>query len=230
MHGTHTGGTVGALRNDKGKCYAVRPCAGLLQHLQLVMLLSCVYWQWMLGNKGAQTPAVACCSLCRGYGNSVRLPSRTAQRPLSFMPAACEQILAVSNCSETLPDPIRYNWRKRWHDCICSSPIHPHPIQQAQNPHPFLKPVPTGAFKGFVSLFDAAMTMAAVATAGVVGVSASGAQIYEYNSFGSSDTFSMTLVIDAWEDCIAELDERKAASGQKDLKMVGQLCWLQRWA
>lgn len=61
----------------------------------------------------------------------------------------------------------------------------------------------------------------AAAAVGVVGVTASGAQIYEYNAFGPDETFSMTLVVDAWEDCIAELDDRKAKLGQKNLKMVG---------
>lgn len=62
--------------------------------------------------------------------------------------------------------------------------------------------------------------LSAGAAAGVVGVSASGAQVYEYNSFGPEQTFSMTLVVDAWEDCIAELDDRKAKTGMKDMKMV----------
>lgn len=55
---------------------------------------------------------------------------------------------------------------------------------------------------------------------GVVGVSAEGAQVYHYNYFGPNMDASDDLEVAAWQECIAELDRRKAATKTPDMKLV----------
>jgi hypothetical protein len=41
-----------------------------------------------------------------------------------------------------------------------------------------------------------------------------------FNAFGLNGTFDYVEVIDAWDDCIAELDYQKAVTNTSDMKMV----------
>jgi hypothetical protein len=41
-----------------------------------------------------------------------------------------------------------------------------------------------------------------------------------FNAFGPNGTFYYVEVIDAWDDCIAELDYQKAVTNTPDMKMV----------
>eukprot|EP00775_Hariotina_reticulata_P011209 gene11209-11359_t len=54
----------------------------------------------------------------------------------------------------------------------------------------------------------------------IVGMSAEGAQIYHYNIFGDRDAFDYTDAVPAWQDCLNELDYRRAATGIKDMRLV----------
>lgn len=40
------------------------------------------------------------------------------------------------------------------------------------------------------------------------------------NAFGDSDTFDFSDIVMSWDDCIAELEARKAATHQPDMKMI----------
>jgi hypothetical protein len=40
------------------------------------------------------------------------------------------------------------------------------------------------------------------------------------NAFGDSDTFDFSDIVMSWDDCLNELDARKAATRQPDMKMI----------
>lgn len=46
-----------------------------------------------------------------------------------------------------------------------------------------------------------------------------------YNVFGRSGEFDYVDAIPAWDDCIAELDYRKAATNTPDMKLVISMSW-----
>lgn len=45
-------------------------------------------------------------------------------------------------------------------------------------------------------------------------------RLCSYNIFGDRDAFDYTDAVPAWQDCLNELDYRRAATGTKDMRLV----------